>query len=117
MFLGPLLIILRIGQRKSYPAVLKCWQNRSFWKREDKCKKGIGLKTFLIKQGHSLTLFLEIHQKTNKQNPTKIPAAVRMGSPVLRGSQIKSVKKSRLHEGFIPVSIFPLHLKKYIFKI
>lgn len=68
MYLGPLLIILRIGKRKNCPAILKCWQNGSFWKREDKCRKRIELKTVLLKEGHYLALFLERGKKNPKQN-------------------------------------------------
>jgi len=63
MYLGPLLTIWRIGRRKNCPAILKCWQNRSFWKREGKYRKRTELKAVLFKQGHSLALFLQRSKK------------------------------------------------------
>lgn len=56
VYLGPLLIILRIGNKKSNPAMLKCWQSRSFWKREDKDKMRIKLKPVLNRQNQSLVI-------------------------------------------------------------
>lgn len=68
MYVGPLLIVLSIGNKKSSPAMLKCWQGKSVWKREEKDKMRIELKPVLVRQNHSLALFWKDLGKQTGQN-------------------------------------------------
>lgn len=48
--------------------MLKCWQGKSVWKREEKDKMRIELKPVLIRQNHSLALFWKDLEKQTGQN-------------------------------------------------